>query len=444
MTTDKIVLGIFSGPWNSGHVARDGAVLCFSDVERAVKRSLKEGTPRPFHIVELDISLFLSDDPERELRGLDIVFANCGPLAAFLLDIRARNNLDFSIVREVHTLGWVGYAFQEFVAAAFQRPGDLCTYPSVFSKQVWQDFRGPGADVLYCPTLWQRRRERLPVPRAGEGLRFGFFSRLSVDKGLGRVAAILARLREAGWPVASLDLCGTCVDADVLEALERELRSRRLAITYHGELPHRRTLEVMASVDVVLFPTTSSFEAGGRVVLEAYNLGKTVIASDYCAARDVLADPFRIPVSMGEVATGATDEPFNIGDIAVGDWEVPHWQDENFHVENCERYRFDPAALRRLMDDVAAARQESRPAPQPGGNGVPAPLRMTIDWDAYRSQSPSAWCDTVRAHMLRDVNGRADLIDLGGAMKRSLLRAGFGPTVVFEANGTANLRKVAI
>lgn len=444
MIADKIVVGVFPGPWDTGHVARDGAVICFSDVEKAVKRSLNGSTPSPFHIVELDVSLFLSDDPARQLQGLDIVYANCGPLAAFLFDIRARSNLNFSIVREIHTLGWVGYAFQEFVAGEFHRPGDLCTHPSPFSKQVWQDFRGSAGDVVYCPMLWQRRRARATASVAGDGLRFGFFSRLSADKGLGRVAAILNRLREAGWPVASIDLCGMCVEPDLLEVLQRDLGSRGVTVTYHGELPHSRALAIMACVDVVLFPSMSSYESCGRVVLEAYNLGKTVIASDYCAARNVLANSFRIPVSMFDSATGTTDEPFSIGDIALDGWEVPDRHGENFRVEDCERYRYDPMALRRLMDDLVAARNGMTGVVNPGTDGVPAPLRMTIEWDEYRSRSRSAWSRAVHEHLVRVVSNRADLIDLGGVMKRSLLHAGFAPTVAFEANGTSDVRKTAV
>jgi glycosyltransferase involved in cell wall biosynthesis len=432
LATDTITVGVFTGPWVTGHVARDGAVLCFSDIERAVKRSLNGGAPSPFHIVEIDISLFLTQDPVKGLEGMDIVYANCGPLAAFLFDVRARHDLDFTIVREVHTLGWIGYAFQEFVAHAYHRPGDICTHPSEFSRRVWRDFRGAAGDVVYCPILWGEHGQRKSASPMGRGLRFGFFSRLSSDKGLGHVPAILARLRDGGWRLASLDLCGTCVEPGLMEKLNRDVEALGVAATYHGEVSHRRALEVMGGVDIVLFPSMSSYESCGRVVLEAYDLGKTVIATDYCAARDLLADPFRIPVNVYAPAIGTAHEPFMVGDIDLDRWVVPDWRDDNFRVADCERYRYEPSELRRLVEGLVAERNGVSGAVEADVDAGNESLRMKIDWDRFRSRSPADWCRDVRTHLLNSVGNRADLVDLGGVMKRSIVKAGFNPTVAFN------------
>jgi hypothetical protein len=37
--SEDLRLGVFAGPWQTGHVARDGAVLGFANIERAARRA---------------------------------------------------------------------------------------------------------------------------------------------------------------------------------------------------------------------------------------------------------------------------------------------------------------------------------------------------------------------------------------------------------------------
>jgi hypothetical protein len=113
-----ITVAVFVGPWATGHRAQDGAVYGFADVEDAVCHALGNSN---YRIVRLDITDFLRNDLTQRLAGVDAVFANCGPIAALLFQLREAKQLSMSIYREVRTLGWVGYAFQEFVANELQR-----------------------------------------------------------------------------------------------------------------------------------------------------------------------------------------------------------------------------------------------------------------------------------------------------------------------------------
>lgn len=434
--SDPISLGVFAGPWDTGHVARDGAVIGFSDAQQAVRRLLGTQGARGFRLVELEPSIFLADDLAGRLRGLDVVFANCGPLTAFLFAVRAREGLDFSIIREVRTLGWIGYAFQEYVACALQRPEDVCVHVSEFCKQTWRGVRGDCNDLVYYPMLWAEPKARPSAPPEGRKLRCGFFSRLSRDKGLALVPDILAKLQRAGWPIGSLDMCGNGADPALLERVTARLGALGVMPISHGEVDYRRTAALMEGVDIVLFPSVSSYESFGRVVAEAYNLGKTTVASDFCAGRDLLAPAFRIPLSRPVAAMGAADEPFALGRLAVEEWQVPAWSDDNYRRDNCERYRFSADALLAVLERGTGpdARHADRGGAHGGGDGTGTDghyLGMEFDWGPVAGLSAEAWCAAVRERLTATVRSRQDLLDLGGAMKRSILEAGFRPTVAF-------------
>ncbi len=414
--SSALTVGVFGGPWETGSAAQDGAIYGFADVEHAVRQALVSSDHR---VVSFDITDFLRADFAQRLATVDIVFANCGPIAALLFQLREQNQLAFRIFREVRTLGWIGYAFQEFIAQALQRPHDRCLHVSEFAAGVWRNLRDPAGDCVFYPML---RNQRIVPPSIHNGrLHCGYFSRAGSDKGLDQIAGIVRRLRESGWPVEALTVCGRSDEPDLLNQCRKELAVIGVTMQHCGELDHSGTQKAIAATDVVLFPSVSSIEAAGRIVLEAYALGKRVIASDYCWGADLLAAGFKIPLDMSAPLTGPSATAFPIAELALDRWQPPAWNDDNFNFAGCEAFRLDATKIEWLLSTAAA------PAPQQGPT-----LRMQFGWDDYRNQPAIQWCEQVAALLATEFRNRGDLLDLGGAFKRSIRRAGFEPAVSFQ------------
>lgn len=424
VSTPKTRFGVFVGPWDTGHGARDGAVLSFQEAEEEARRIFAPDGPHAVDLVCLDLSLFRSlAELSRTLADLDVVHANCGPLTAFLMGERARHGLDLRIVREVRTLGWIGYAFQEYVARELCLSGDVCVHPSEYSANVWRAFRGDANDVYYNPRL---DNEPASIPQVVPSSRpvLGYFSRISRDKGFHRLPELVARLNRHGWAVASVQLCGRVESPGLLQRVVGDLEGSGVAVTYHGELAHDRALGLMETVDVVLSLTTSSFESAGRIVAEAYHLGRVVIAADYCAGHDVVAKDYRIPLVSGHFASGRSDVAFEVADLDLDGWTVPALA----RAGDDSRFRDDFHRSRVTLPGLVAGDVAGSPAVDVDAEHV----RMAIDWDDCTGRTVEAWCGEVHANLIATLRGREDLLDLGGTMKRSLLEAGFNPTVTFR------------
>ena len=95
-------------------------------------------------------------------------------------------------------------------------------------------------------------------------------------------------------------------------ALDRELE--RSHVTWVPSLPHDKILDLMASHDVLLFP--SLFEGFGLVLLEAMSQGTPIIATPHTAAPDLITDgvegwivPIRSSASIAERLQQLLDAP---------------------------------------------------------------------------------------------------------------------------------------
>jgi hypothetical protein len=424
MNENKTVVGVFRDSWDTGHIAQDGAVIGFSEIELAANAEA-QNIYSSLRIVELDIMTFVSSNLLKTIAPLDVIYTNCGPLASFLLYVRAKNNLRLKIIREVRTLGWIGYAFQEFVARELQQPDDLCIHTSNYSINTWQAFRGYCNDVLYYPMLRNTRIQRIKQIQPSSSLSCGFFSRLSRDKGFQYIPSIVIKLKNARWPILSLEICGKTEDLQLLLDCSERLRRHNIVVNYHGELNYPDATQLMKKVDVVLFPSISSYEASGRVIIEACNLGKTVISSDYCVGHDLLHPQYCIPLTENGSTTGDTYNPFPIAGLNIDAWSIPAWNETNFSIEDSEVYRYTPQGFSDIirLEGIECSPQQRAPN-----------VSMNIHWDEYSNLTATQWCDRVYSKLISCYRNRADLLDLGGLMKRSILNAGFKPSVTFWKN----------
>lgn len=414
-------LGLFVGPWESGHLAKDGAVLSFGNVERAVSSACAAAG---IDCVPLDPLLFVASDPASRLAGLDVIYANCGPLAALLLAWRERHGLSFRLVREVRTTGWIGYAFQEEVAASLARAGDACVHSSAYARDLWRRFRGESGDVHLQPVVSRRRRTR-PLPR--RPLVTGYLSRVCRGKGFAALPAVLEHLRAHGWPLAGLRTCGEQTDPGLVAGVAAAVTRQGLAFEHRGPLSHADALALLEAVDVVVFPTLSSFESAGRVSIEAAAAGKVVIGTDYCANAELIGRQARIPFAPDSGQAGPSHREFEVARLDLERWTPPAPDEAAASMLRVStRYTAHPATLTALITGRVAplARPDTPLAPVPG-------LDLELDRRLATATDRDALVEELLARLRAARPSRTQLVDLGGAAKQALLAAGYCPQARF-------------
>ena len=415
------IVGVFSGPWDTGWAARDGAVLGFEDIFRSFSAASATGV---FELRTTDISIFRDYQRIRNfLAACDAVYANCGPWAALLYLVREREGLDVRIVREVRTVGWIGYIWQEEVVLQLERPGDHRVFPSRYARDAW-DCTAPSiaGSRIYYPIIRTASRAAQPGPMAGGTA--GFFSTLTSDKGFDYLPGVISRMRGAGHRVDRLILAGQQADPALYGRVEQALSDMGVAVDFRGGLPNGKVRKLMAGCDFVLFLSVSSLESLGRVIIESSEQGVPVITTDFGAARDLVHRDYRIPVDYLAAASGPCDSGFPVAWLDLDRWQPP----KRLSPHAC----FLPPVDQYTVNAQAAADLLRPPRREPPAAAWPARFSFQCDVDGM-----------ALAHDLLDNNDVLlaapihELLDLGGTLKRFLLSRGYNPHVDFrQAGGT--------
>lgn len=354
----------------------------------------------------------------RLLEGLDLLYCNCGPLTTLALAARADGDLDLRIVREVHTLGWIGCHFQEWVAHELGRESDTIVFPSRYAAAAWHHVSGPGRPIVHQPVAVSvpEAEVRVHLSATAHTIRAGYFSRLAEDKGFCYLPEIVRASRQTEWPITDLVVAGSHASKRTATDALRAVESTGCRVKYHGELTRTDTLEVMSCTDVVLFPSVSSFESLGRVVVEALALGKRVIASDYCAGHDLVppTDRLRIRPDDGPASDGL--RPVPVATLDVEGW-APSWEyASDRQAIAFDRYSADPEAFltKVLGFESAFALDDDHTS------GT-----LQCMWAYARPASAPEACHAYW-ELLRDGRPqRSTLSDLAGPVKHAITRAGF-------------------
>ena len=407
-------VGIFGGPWDTGWTARDGAVLGFEDVFRTFSAADEAGEIK---IMTTDFAIFRSQRRIADfLDSCDVVYANCGPWAALLHLVREREQLDVRIIREIRTIGWIGYIWQEEVAGRLERPGDQRIFPSHYARDVW-DAALPGLAParVYYPML-----ESGGAPAAARNTySAGFFSVLSRDKGFDSLPGVVTRLQEFGHRIDRLVLAGQLTDPDLYCSVVNSLSAIGVDVDYRGGMPNPDVVELMAECDVVLFLTRSSIESLGRVMVEASAQRVPLVTADFGAARDLIHADYRIPVDYSDHATGLCDSSFALGELALDRWEPPAaLVADSCYLQPVSEYRADAQTVPEVLKTPSA------PTP-----AEPPPLAFSFASDVDGLELAERFLDAPDPGQ---TSPYSELVDLGGTLKRYLLAQGYNPRVSFR------------
>lgn len=414
-------VGVFGGPWDTGWPARDGAVIGFEDVFLEFSVAAEAGE---FNLVTAGIEIFRDYQRIKEfLATCQVVYANCGPWAALLYVVREREKLNVRIIREVRTIGWVGYIWQEEVANRLERPGDLRVFPSRYARDIWvAAMPGTSQTTVYYPLLRNtsgpRRTPGRPTTDTVPSRTAGFFSVLSRDKGFATLPEVISRMHDGGHRIDRLLLAGRQADPDLYASVVNGLSDIGVDVDYRGGLPHAEIRNLMAVCDCVLFLTTSSIESLGRVMVEASALGVPVVTADFGAALDLVRAEYRIPVDYPAHAAGACDVSFPLAQLVLERWSPP----SVLSAEAC----YLPA-----IDEYMAGSQPTPNILHSSRAEPPVSLRpLRFSFHCEVDSLELADKLLVQSELLCGTPIH-ELVDLGGALKNYLLANGYNPQVRF-------------
>ncbi|WP_166021049.1 glycosyltransferase [Streptomyces chilikensis] len=299
----------------AGHPGKDGANFAYAEVGRLLGESARVRA-RPHDVVEL----FRSDEAAREaLTGCDVVVATVGPHAYLYFHLRERLGLDFRIVRDARTALWNGYLQQEALSAPYLRPDDVLYHSSRYSlalySMLFPGLRSSRQAVCYPLLRW------FPAELAGSWTgsgssgptRIGFVGRLTDDKNHAQAVGLqreLARRAPGAFETVAIG--------------EDPRRGRRApdgppvpGYSWRPPVDRARLWQDYREMDVLFFPSTSSLETFGRVLVEASFIGTPVMASTHAAASELLPSESLLPTVLREDTGFTTHLAARLGDVDV-------------------------------------------------------------------------------------------------------------------------------
>ncbi len=149
---------------------------------------------------------------------------------------------------------------------------------SSFTKRSLLDYPGKLADIEVIPYGFPPvNEERIFLPIKGRKIKLLFVGGLSQRKGIANIFEALERLYDR----VEFTVVGVG-DIDGCKALRRSLSGVR----YIPSIPHCEVLTLMATQDVLLFP--SLFEGFGLVITESMSQGTPVITTDRTCGADLI------------------------------------------------------------------------------------------------------------------------------------------------------------
>jgi glycosyltransferase involved in cell wall biosynthesis len=233
------------------------------------------------------------------LSDCDCVISNVGPHAHFYFYLREQLGLNYRIIRDVRTALWSSYLLQESLIAPLCRSVDTLLVATNFTHGIFLKIFPHLAlsKVIRCYPLvahFPADYQGKVVSLKSDAFAVGYLGRISTDKGfLELLRAVIALNSE---PNASrryrLLACGSIGDSQFSESGIKSLFIQQgvdpSLYTYLGSVGRTQIWERMKLFDLLVFPTVSSLETLGRVILEASYMGLPILASEHAAGTELL------------------------------------------------------------------------------------------------------------------------------------------------------------
>ena len=299
----RIRVGIHLFSTYPRHPGRDGANFAYRDLARLLSES-----PRLELIVHDIGQLFKDDDAAREaLRKCDVVVASVGPHAYLYFHLREKLGLHYRIIRDVRTALWNGYLLQEVLVTPYLRPEDSVFYSSAYSRDlfhlIFPNVSVQSQHVCYPLRHWLPPRQPISTLKRSRADKrtIGYVGRLTDDKNFSQAIELIAALERRQPGRFRLIAVGQGKAPNGYPSLvSASLGEKPPAYTWVKPVSHTKIWDYYSDFDVLFFPSTSSLETLGRVLVEATYAGVPVLASSHGATSELLDADALLPTRYYE------------------------------------------------------------------------------------------------------------------------------------------------
>lgn len=426
MRKKTIKIAIFNGPWETGHKAKDGAILSIAEMAIVIEKAInywneKQKKPQ-LELIKFDIGILKDISQNSDLDEVDIFYGNCGPLVTQLFLLREKYHYDFSIIRELHTLGWISSIFQEYIAKYYMRENDLCIHSSLYSKNIWVKNRGYKKDNFLHPLLHHWAKPANKIKEIKSEITLSYINKISRDKGFQSLPQIIERLKHLKLTAHHILIAGEILDQELFDDVTKKIKKLGINFTYYGPTTYQKALKILSSSDLLVFPSLSSSETTGRVLIEAYQMGIPAIATYFGAGSLILSKNQIIPTLPFKDKTISSTWPSQITEI---DYDfnddflrgVP-----SYNTSNAESFR---PSYDKIIQTILGHDTDS-------DNQMNFDLEMKIPWENYTASDAKIILETISSKIKENTRSKEDLIDFGGILKRSLIEESFTPNVTIS------------
>ena len=276
---------------------RDGVNLAHENIRDLLNDQPSEnGLEVSFH----DFNSLLKCDHYalEQLKDCDCVISNVGPHAHYYYYLRQKLGLKFKIIRDARTSLWSSYLLQEYLIAPYLRDSDILLVASHFTQYLYE-YLFPhlkGYSIEICYPLFKGFPNILPPKatnsRNKQTTTIGYVGRLSDDKNFPDLISLLINLNTSGCGKFKLIACGdvysnSCNIPTIKDRLIKELGNDS-NFEYLPARSNKHIWEVYNQFDILLFPSTSSLETLGRVLIEASYAQIPILTGSHAAAPELI------------------------------------------------------------------------------------------------------------------------------------------------------------
>lgn len=281
------------------HPGKDGSNLAYNEIGHLIfqANTLEPCPHNLLHLCQDDKVAF------EHLSKCDVVVATVGPHAYLYFYLREKFGLNFRIIRDVRTALWNGYILQEVLSAPYLRPDDSIIHSSAYSRALYQHLfphLSPESQHICYPLLRWFPVEIANAWKVSQDRRvkvIGYVGRLTDDKNFTQVLDVFAELRRCNPGEFALIVVGEghgkYGHTEVVKRLNGDLTGYKWVPT----VDNKQIWSHYKEFDVLLFPSTSTLETFGRVLVEASYIGVPILASTHGAASELIDPTALIPTN---------------------------------------------------------------------------------------------------------------------------------------------------
>lgn len=241
-----------------------------------------------------------------KLRSDDVIVSNAGPYAFAYHYLREKKGLKFRIIRDVQTSFKQGCFLQEKLCEPYTKEGDVVLFLSEFQRQLFIKLFPESLNTdntFVCAPFMHFFPKELPQKENNyDGLTLGWVGRVTPEKGFHKALEAFVKIRKHLDNVRMIVSGG--MDSQyfkkwVSHILKKNKISPEEFIRLNNGrfMPHDSIWGIYKQFDIFLFPSISSNESLGRVMIEATYCRLPVIAANYAATPEILNKSYLLPVT---------------------------------------------------------------------------------------------------------------------------------------------------